>query len=55
MKSFRDKVVVVTGSGDGIGFALAKQFGLDGAKVVISDIDQEALQAAASVISPSAL
>lgn len=51
MKSFRDKVVVVTGSGDGIGFALAKQFGLDGAKVVISDIDQEALQAAASALS----
>ncbi|MEP1470139.1 MAG: SDR family oxidoreductase [Halieaceae bacterium] len=51
MKSFEGKVVVVTGSADGIGLALAKQFGLDGAKLVISDIAQEKLQSATSQLS----
>jgi glucose 1-dehydrogenase len=41
MESFENKVVVITGSAGGIGFALAKQFGLDGAKVVISDLPGE--------------
>ena len=36
MQSYKDKVVVITGSATGIGKALAKQFGQDGAKVVIS-------------------
>jgi NAD(P)-dependent dehydrogenase (short-subunit alcohol dehydrogenase family) len=51
MKSFEDKVVVITGSADGIGFALAKQFGLDGAKVVISDIAKDKLQVAVAALS----
>ena len=36
MKSYKDKVVVITGSATGIGLSLAKQFGKDGAKIVIS-------------------
>ena len=36
MKSYLDKVVVITGSATGIGKSLAKQFGKDGAKIVIS-------------------
>ena len=35
MKDFKEKVVVITGAGTGIGFALAKQFGNEGAKLVI--------------------
>lgn len=35
MKDFKDKVVVITGAGTGIGFALARQFGQEGAKLVI--------------------
>jgi NAD(P)-dependent dehydrogenase (short-subunit alcohol dehydrogenase family) len=46
MQSYTDKVVVITGSGSGIGFALAKRFGLDGAKVVVSDVSSEHVQAA---------
>lgn len=36
MKSFKDKVVVITGGATGIGFGLAKAFGKEGAKVVIA-------------------
>ncbi len=46
MESYQDKVVVITGSAGGIGFALAKQFGLDGAKVVISDLPGDRIESA---------
>ena len=41
MDSYREKVVVITGSAGGIGFALAKQFAADGAKLVVSDLDEQ--------------
>ena len=41
MKSYADKVVVITGSATGIGKSLAMQFGKDGAKVVISGRRQD--------------
>jgi NAD(P)-dependent dehydrogenase (short-subunit alcohol dehydrogenase family) len=36
MKDFKDKVVVITGGATGIGFSFAKQFGGQGAKIVIA-------------------
>lgn len=36
---FQDKVVVITGAAAGIGFGIAKEFGEEGARVVIADID----------------
>lgn len=39
--SLKDKVVIVTGAGSGIGAATAKLFGERGAKVVVSDINLE--------------
>ncbi len=36
MNNFKNKVVVVTGGATGIGFSFAKQFGREGAKVVIA-------------------
>jgi NAD(P)-dependent dehydrogenase (short-subunit alcohol dehydrogenase family) len=41
MKRFEGKVVIVTGAGSGIGQATALAFAQEGAKVVVSDINQK--------------
>ncbi|MDZ7783350.1 MAG: SDR family oxidoreductase [Halioglobus sp.] len=41
MKNYRDKVIVITGSATGIGFSLARQFGNEGAKVVVSGLPSD--------------
>jgi NAD(P)-dependent dehydrogenase (short-subunit alcohol dehydrogenase family) len=46
----RDKVVVVTGSGGGIGEAFAHRFTEEGAKVVVTDLDPAGVDAVASAI-----
>ncbi|MBU72632.1 MULTISPECIES: SDR family NAD(P)-dependent oxidoreductase [Spongiibacter] len=51
MQSFKDKVVVVTGGASGIGKSLARAFLGEGAKVVISDVEQGALDRTASELS----
>jgi NAD(P)-dependent dehydrogenase (short-subunit alcohol dehydrogenase family) len=40
-KRFVDKHVIITGAGSGIGRGIAHRFALEGAKVVVADIDQE--------------
>ena len=42
MERLKDKVVVVTGAARGIGAALAKAFGTEDAKVVVTDINTTA-------------
>ncbi|MBI1280386.1 MAG: SDR family oxidoreductase [Anaerolineaceae bacterium] len=44
MTLLKDKVAIITGSGRGIGAAAAKLFAMQGAKVVVSDIDAEPAQ-----------
>ncbi|WP_417687072.1 SDR family NAD(P)-dependent oxidoreductase [Roseibium sp.] len=44
--SLENKVAIVTGAARGIGYAVAKRFVTDGAKVVVADVDDEAGQAA---------
>ena len=39
--NLKDKIVIITGAGSGIGAATAKLFGQHGAKVVVSDINLE--------------
>jgi NAD(P)-dependent dehydrogenase (short-subunit alcohol dehydrogenase family) len=52
----RDRVVVVTGGGGGIGSALCLRFAADGARhVVVSDIDQQAAATVAAEIGGTAV
>jgi len=46
MKHFKNKVAVITGAGSGIGRAIANRCGQDGMKVVLADIEQQALDRA---------
>jgi NAD(P)-dependent dehydrogenase (short-subunit alcohol dehydrogenase family) len=46
MDDFAGRVAVVTGGASGIGLALAQRFGAEGMRVVVGDIEQEALAAA---------
>jgi len=50
MKDFKNKVVVITGGATGIGFALAKRFGKEGAKIVIGGLREKRLQEAVSTL-----
>ena len=43
----KNKVVMITGSARGIGFEIGKYFAQEGAKVVLSDINEEGVQASA--------
>lgn len=46
MNNFKDKVAVVTGGASGIGQAIVRQLLAEGAKVVVADVEQKALDKA---------
>src|SRR6478736_5600059 len=54
MSRLAGKTALVTGSGTGIGFAVAARFAAEGARVVIADRNAEAAAAAVSTIGPAA-
>jgi NAD(P)-dependent dehydrogenase (short-subunit alcohol dehydrogenase family) len=48
MQEFRGRVAVVTGAASGIGFALAERAATEGMTVVMSDVESQALESAAT-------
>jgi 3-oxoacyl-[acyl-carrier protein] reductase len=52
-RRFEGKSVIVTGAGNGIGFAYAQAFASEGAAVTIVDIDTAAAEAAARLVDGS--
>lgn len=52
MYSLRDKVIIVTGASSGIGLASARQFGSEGAKVVMAARSLERMEELAPSVAP---
>src|SRR5262245_9635037 len=55
MQRLKDKIALVTGSGAGIGVAIAKLFAAEGAHVFITDIDGESAVKAAAEATAAGL
>ena len=55
MSTLKDKIAVITGASAGIGFATAKEFIAQGAKVIITGRNQQALDQATEKLGPNAL
>ncbi|MEO8853038.1 MAG: SDR family oxidoreductase, partial [Ginsengibacter sp.] len=51
MMNFKEKVAIVTGAGQGIGFEICRRLALEGAHVVLNDIDEKLTNEAAATIN----
>ncbi len=50
MDEFRDRVAVITGGGSGIGAAMARAFAARGARIVLGDLDEKAMESVARTL-----
>jgi glucose 1-dehydrogenase len=48
---FKNKVAIVTGAGQGIGFEMCRQLAIQGANVILNDVDQSLAGEAAKCIT----
>ena len=55
MKDFTGKLAVVTGGASGIGFAIGEALAKQGAKVVLTDIEQESLEKSTTLLTNQSL
>ena len=55
MKDFNGKLAVVTGGASGVGFAIGEALARHGAKVVLTDIEQESLENSAALLANQSL
>ena len=55
MDNFEDKVAVITGAASGMGLAFARRFGQEGMKVVLTDVEEDALNAATQALKQEEL
>lgn len=51
MDPFKDRVAVITGGAGGIGMAMARAFAARGARVVLADLDEDALREATATLT----
>ncbi len=49
-KNFDDQVAIITGAGQGIGFEIARQLAINGAGVILNDVDDQLAEKAANQI-----
>ncbi|HQQ62232.1 MAG TPA: SDR family oxidoreductase [Pseudomonadales bacterium] len=55
MKKLQDKVAIITGAGGGIGAAIARLFASEGARLVLTDINENAVKKTTDAIATDAL
>ena len=51
MENFSGKLAVITGGASGVGFAIGEALAKEGAKVILTDIEQNSLEISAEKLS----
>ncbi len=55
MKDFNGKLAIVTGGASGVGFAIGEALAKEGAKVILTDVEQESLEASTATLVEQSL
>jgi NAD(P)-dependent dehydrogenase (short-subunit alcohol dehydrogenase family) len=55
MKDFKNKIAVITGGASGVGLSLGRALAKEGAEVILTDIEKEALKKAVDLLKEEGL